>query len=156
EREERTIDLPDPEATRALGRRLGEKLFPGAVIALVGQLGAGKTQLVRAVAAGLGVPDARVVTIPTSIPLQHHQGRRPDMDYSDVYRVANERVFEDLGVEEYLESEDWVCLIEWADRVAGCLPADHLRITLQVTGETSRRARLEATGPRHTALLRDI
>ena len=56
------IDLPDLEATRQLGRRLGELLFPGAVVALVGELGAGKTHLTRAVAEGLGVADSRVVT----------------------------------------------------------------------------------------------
>src|SRR4051812_21804739 len=147
---QRTIDLPDPEATTHLGRQLGQALFPGAVLALVGQLGAGKTHLVRAVASGLDVPNGRIVTSPTFVLLQEYAGRLP-MYHFDVYRLPGEAAFAELGVQEYLEG-DGVCLIEWADRALGCLPADHLRITLDVTGPSSRRATLDAFGPRHATL----
>jgi tRNA threonylcarbamoyladenosine biosynthesis protein TsaE len=146
-----TIDLPDPEATSALGRRLGAVLFPGAVVALIGQLGAGKTHLVRAVAEGLEVPDARLVTSPTFVLIQEYPGRLPVYHF-DAYRLSGSASFADLGVHEYLEG-DGVCLIEWADRVAGCLPPEHLRVLLSVTSETSRQARLEAHGGRYEALL---
>jgi tRNA threonylcarbamoyladenosine biosynthesis protein TsaE len=146
-----TIDLPDLEATRTFGHRLAERLFPGAVVALVGELGAGKTYLARAIAEGLGVADGRVVTSPTFVLIQEHQGRLPIYHF-DAYRLRAEADFADLGVNEYFEGNG-VCLVEWADRVPGCLPADHLRVTLTVTGETSRRATVEATGPRHAPVL---
>lgn len=145
------VDLPDLAATESFGRRLGEQLFPGAVVALVGPLGAGKTHLTRHVAEGLGIPDGRVVTSPTFVLVQEYRGRLPVYHF-DAYRLRGEREFADLGVYEYFEG-DGVCLVEWADRVTGCLPADHLRITLAVTGETSRRVHVEATGPRHAALV---
>jgi tRNA threonylcarbamoyladenosine biosynthesis protein TsaE len=146
-----TIDLPDVEATRTLGRRLAARLFPGAIVALIGELGAGKTQLSRALAVGLGVADERIVTSPTFVLIQEYQGRLPIYHF-DAYRLTSAGEFADLGVDEYFAS-DGVCLVEWADRVQGCLPEDHLRITLTITGATSRRATLEATGPRHASLL---
>ena len=94
-----TIDLPDPAATHALGVRLGRLLFPGAVVALVGQLGAGKTHLVRAVAEGLGVPDGRAVTSPTFVLIQEYEGRLPVYHF-DVYRLAGAAPFADLGAHE--------------------------------------------------------
>jgi tRNA threonylcarbamoyladenosine biosynthesis protein TsaE len=147
----RGVQLADLDATLALGRDLGRRLFPGAVVALVGPLGAGKTHLTRGLAEGLGVPDGRVVTSPTFVLLQEYHGRLPIYHF-DTYRLASEVAFDDLGVGEQLEG-DGVCVIEWADRVPNSLPADHLRITLTVTGTTSRRALLEATGPRHRALV---
>jgi tRNA threonylcarbamoyladenosine biosynthesis protein TsaE len=146
-----TLDLQDLGATEALGRRLGGLLFRGAVVALVGPLGAGKTHLARAIAEGAGVSDGRVVTSPTFVLIQEYQGRLPVYHF-DAYRLRGEGEFFDLGAHEYLEG-DGVCLVEWADRVTGCLPADHLRITLEVTGETSRRATVEAHGPAHARVL---
>jgi tRNA threonylcarbamoyladenosine biosynthesis protein TsaE len=145
------MDLPDLAATEELGRRLGRVLFPGAVVALVGPLGAGKTHLTRAVAAGLGVPDPRIVTSPTFVLIQEYQGRLPVYHF-DAYRLSGAAPFAELGVHEYLEG-DGVCLIEWADRVEECLPAEHLRITLSVTGETARQALLEARGEPYEQLL---
>jgi tRNA threonylcarbamoyladenosine biosynthesis protein TsaE len=146
--------LSDLDATVAFGRRLGERLFPGAVVALVGPLGAGKTHLARAVAEGLGVPDGRVVTSPTFVLVQEYQGRLPVYHF-DAYRLRGEAEFAELGAAEYFEG-DGVCLVEWADRARGCLPPEHLRVTLTITGETSRRADLEARGGRYEALLQSL
>ncbi len=146
------VDLPHPEATERLGRRLGALLFPGAVVALVGQLGAGKTYLSRAIAAGLGVPGSATVTSPTFVLVQEYEGGRLPVFHFDAYRLAGEDEFAELGAAEYFEGRG-VCLVEWAERVPGCLPADHLGIELLVTGPLSRRARLTATGPRHESLL---
>jgi tRNA threonylcarbamoyladenosine biosynthesis protein TsaE len=145
------MDLPSLEATDAFGRRLGGLLWPGAVVALVGELGAGKTHLARAVALGLGVPDGRVVTSPTFVLVQEYQGRLPVFHF-DAYRLRSEAEFAELGAEEYFQSGG-VCLVEWADRVPHCLPPEHLRVSLQITGQTARRAVLEAHGPAYQALL---
>ncbi|HEX5271278.1 MAG TPA: tRNA (adenosine(37)-N6)-threonylcarbamoyltransferase complex ATPase subunit type 1 TsaE, partial [Gemmataceae bacterium] len=149
-----TLDLPDLAATEALGRRLGRLLFPGAVIALVGPLGAGKTHLTRAVAEGLDIADPRAVSSPTFVLIQEYPARLPVYHF-DAYRLRGEGEFLDLGAHEYLDGAG-VCLVEWADRVPGCLPADHLRVELAVTGETSRRATLTARGERYEALVRGL
>lgn len=145
------VDLPDAAATDAFGRRLGTLLFPGAVVVLVGQLGAGKTQLSRAVALGLGLPDGRIVTSPTFVLIQEYPARLPVYHF-DVYRLRSAAEFFELAAGEYLEG-DGVCLLEWGDRVEALLPPDRLRVTLTVTGETARRATVEATGPRHAAVV---
>jgi tRNA threonylcarbamoyladenosine biosynthesis protein TsaE len=144
------LELPDPATTEALGRRLAGVLFPGAVVALVGPLGAGKTHLVRAVASGLGA-DPRAVSSPTFVLVQEYQGRLP-LFHFDAYRLQGAGAFFDLGVHEYFESAG-VCFVEWADRVGECLPEEHLRITLTVTGATSRSAEIEGTGDRYEALV---
>src|SRR5207302_3612483 len=131
------IDVPDLAATTAFGRRLGELLFPGAVIALVGPLGAGKTHLVRAVAEGLGIADSRAVSSPTFVLIQEYNARLPIYHF-DAYRLRRPEEFADLGVQEYFEGNG-VCLIEWADRVLECLPTEHVRIDMRVTGESSRQ-----------------
>jgi tRNA threonylcarbamoyladenosine biosynthesis protein TsaE len=147
-------DLPNPEATQALGRHLGHLLFPGAVVALIGPLGAGKTHLVRAIAEGLDIPDSRVVTSPTFVLIQEYQGRLPIYHF-DAYRLRGSGEFGELGSQEYFDG-DGVCLVEWADRVAESLPTEHLRLTLEVTGETSRSVRIEAIGSRYEPLLQQL
>ncbi len=149
-----TLDLPDLAATEALGRRLGRLLFPGVVVALVGPLGAGKTHLTRAVAEGLGIADRRAVSSPTFVLIQEYRARLPVYHF-DAYRLRGEAEFFDLGAHEYFEGSG-VCLVEWADRVPGCLPPEHLRIELAVTGETSRRATLTGLGDRYEALVRGL
>src|SRR5207237_8651239 len=101
--------------------RLAEQLFPGAVVALVGPLGAGKTHLVRAVAEGLGIASSRVVSSPTFVLIQEYHARLPIYHF-DAYRLRTAEDFADLGVHEYFEGSG-VCLVEWADRVQACLPA---------------------------------
>jgi tRNA threonylcarbamoyladenosine biosynthesis protein TsaE len=147
------LDLPDLAATEAFGRRLGTLLFPGAIIALVGPLGAGKTHLTRAVVEGLG-GDGGSVTSPTFVLIQEYAARLPVYHF-DAYRLSGGADFFDLGAHEYFEGGG-VCLVEWADRVPGALPAEHLLVELTVTGETARRVRVEGCGPRHAALARAL
>src|SRR5271165_5127652 len=105
------LDLLDLAATEAFGRRLGALLFPGAIVALIGPLGAGKTHLTRAVAEGLGVTDSRVVTSPTFVLIQEYDGTLPIYHF-DAYRLRGDAEFAELGAHEYFESGG-VCLIEW-------------------------------------------
>jgi tRNA threonylcarbamoyladenosine biosynthesis protein TsaE len=153
-RASRQIHIGDLEATVRLGHALGRALFPGAVIGLVGPLGAGKTQLVRAVAESLEIPNSRVVSSPTFVLIQEYAGRLPIYHF-DAYRLGSEREFMDLGVNEYFQGYG-VSLVEWADRVPACLPAERLMIELEVTGNTSRTAKLEATGERYVEVLNGI
>ena len=141
------VDVADLAATGVVGHRLGALLFPGAVVALIGPLGAGKTHLVRAIAEGLQIADIRAVSSPTFVLIQEYSARLPIYHF-DAYRLSGPGELFDLGVHEYFEG-DGVCLVEWADRVEACLPAEHLRVTLEITGETSRRLTIEARGERY-------
>jgi tRNA threonylcarbamoyladenosine biosynthesis protein TsaE len=144
-------DAADLAATQRLGRSLGSLLFPGAVIALIGPLGAGKTHLVRAVAEGLGLTQPLAVTSPTFVLIQEYLARLPIYHF-DAYRLASCQELFDLGCLEYFEG-DGVSLVEWADRVEECLPSEHLRIVIAVTGLESRRFEIEGRGERYAALV---
>ncbi len=145
-----TLTVCDLAGTEAFGRRLGAVLFPGAVVALNGRLGAGKTHLVRAICEGLGVLNPAAVCSPTYTLVHEYPGPTPVYHF-DAYRLTGPREFHDLGADEYL-SGDGVCLIEWAERVTEALPADHLRIDIEPVGDTGRRFTLTATGDRHAAV----
>src|SRR5689334_21452198 len=108
------IELPDLAATTALGIRLAAVLEPGDVIALIGELGAGKTHLVRAIAEGLGIADSRVVNSPTFVLLQEYAARLP-IYHLDAYRLSGAGDLFDLGIHETFE-RGGVTLVEWADR----------------------------------------
>jgi tRNA threonylcarbamoyladenosine biosynthesis protein TsaE len=148
------LDIGNLAGTESFGRRLGAALFPGAVVALIGPLGAGKTQLVRAVAEGLEIADSRVVSSPTFVLIQEYNARLPIFHF-DAYRLEGPGEFFDLGVHEYFEGQG-ICLVEWADRVEGCLPPEHLRLTLAITGPTSRRLSAEGRGGRYAEVVRKL
>ena len=145
-----TIELRNLQDTDAFGRRLGALLFPGAVVALVGPLGAGKTHLVRAIAQGLGIANPDVVSSPTFVLIQEYEARLPIYHF-DAYRLTHEAEFAELGVQEYFEA-DGVCLIEWADKVRGVLPRDYLEIRITITGEESRRVEVEGRGKKYQSV----
>ena len=149
-----TVDAPDFAATEALGRRLGGLLFPGAVVALVGQLGAGKTHLTRAIAEGLGVRNPAAVNSPTFVLIQEYPARLPVFHF-DAYRLSGPREFAELGAEEYFHG-DGVSVVEWADKVADVMPAERLTVTITLTGPTSRRFEIEARGGRYEAVVRGL
>jgi tRNA threonylcarbamoyladenosine biosynthesis protein TsaE len=149
-----SFDVSDPTGTGVFGRRLAGVLFPGAVVALVGPLGAGKTQLVRAIAEGLGITDGRVVSSPTFVLIQEYDARLPIYHF-DAYRLKNPAEFANLGVEEYFAG-DGVCLIEWADRVEKYLPPEYLRVELTITGPTSRHFEVAGIGPGYEAIVAQL
>jgi len=144
------IEVDDLAGTEALGRRLGRLLFPGAVVALIGPLGAGKTHFVRAIAEGLDIPNPRVVNSPTFVLCQEYDARLP-IAHFDAYRLRNATDFAELGVMEFFENEG-VVLIEWADRVEAALPVEHLRVTIEPSGETRRRFTFDGVGDRYIGL----
>src|SRR6478735_8234815 len=96
------IEIPNLDATRAFGQRLAGLLFPGAVVALVGPLGAGKTHFTRAVVEGLG-GDGRRVSSPTFALVHEYAGCRLPVYHFDTYRLPDETAFADLGVGEYFD-----------------------------------------------------
>jgi tRNA threonylcarbamoyladenosine biosynthesis protein TsaE len=146
-----TLEVPDLAGTEALGRRLGPLLFPGAVIALVGQLGAGKTHFTRAVAEGLQVRNPAAVNSPTFVLIQEYPARLPIYHF-DAYRLNSAQDFADLGTDEYFHG-DGVCLIEWADRFPDVLPAERLEVRIHILDPNRRRFDVTAVGSRYDQII---
>lgn len=138
------LESDSVDATRASGRTIGELAAPDTVIALVGPLGAGKTQLVKGIALGLDVPDERKVTSPTFVIMKQHPGRLT-LFHADAYRVTGDDL-EAIGLSEWCTSGG-VVVVEWADRVVEFLPDDRLHIDIESTGPETRRLVCAATGP---------
>lgn len=141
--------------TDKLGHALASVLTDGLPIALNGQLGSGKTRFVRALCSGLGI-DTSVVNSPTFVIMQLYTDGRIPVAHFDTYRLGDLDEFLSIGADEYLLSGDWLCLIEWADRIAEVLPEDHLEIRIAQVAETSREFQLTSTGPRSHAIIQAL
>lgn len=153
EAEHFVYEANDEAATVELGAALAEVLPNGSVVALCGTLGAGKTRLVQAIAAASGIERRQVVS-PTFVLVQEYHGRRT-IYHVDAYRLRDEDEFLELGPDEYFES-DGLTLVEWADRVANCLPRQYLEIEIEVTGDQSRRFTITAHGERYREVVRRL
>ena len=123
--------------TLALGRQLAASLRAGDVLALSGEVGAGKTHLVKGIAEGLGV-DPETVTSPTFGLIQLYDGGSVPLVHIDLYRLDDARQLDGIGFDEALD-ERAVCLVEWPELAEDRLPADTLRLRLSHLGETLRR-----------------
>jgi tRNA threonylcarbamoyladenosine biosynthesis protein TsaE len=147
-----TIDLVSHSSlhTERLGERLAAHAEPGDVIALWGELGAGKTVLARGIAIGLGI-DEDTVTSPTFIILHEHFGGRLPLYHLDLYRLDPSQLGS-TGWEEALDAGG-VTVIEWPDRAGDELPPDRVDVRLEHVAETKRKVTVEPTGPRSRRLV---
>jgi nicotinamidase/pyrazinamidase len=143
----------DEAATERFGAALARALPAGTTIALLGTLGAGKTRLVQALAAALGVPREQVVS-PTFVLHQQYHGSR-SINHLDAYRLHDEDEFRELGVEELFDS-DALTIIEWAERIAAALPDEYLQIEIEVTGPTERRFTVRSVGQRFEPVIAEL
>jgi tRNA threonylcarbamoyladenosine biosynthesis protein TsaE len=127
-----------PAETEKLGEQLGRAARPGLVIALTGDLGAGKTQFVKGLARGLGVT-ARVQS-PTFALVNEYGGGRLKLFHIDLYRLETREQILSAGLEEYF-SPDGAAVIEWAERIADCglRIADWKRVKIEIVSETERK-----------------
>jgi tRNA threonylcarbamoyladenosine biosynthesis protein TsaE len=138
-------------ATHALGARLGRLLAPGDVVALAGELGAGKTQLVRGACAGAGVAESEVSS-PSFAIVATYAGRIP-VHHADLYRISDEDELYGTGFGDLVGGEG-ALLVEWADRIPAALPAERLTITLahDARRPNVRRVEIVGTGERAAEL----
>ncbi|MFS0865363.1 tRNA (adenosine(37)-N6)-threonylcarbamoyltransferase complex ATPase subunit type 1 TsaE [Fredinandcohnia sp. 179-A 10B2 NHS] len=139
-----------PDETLNFSLRLAEKLQPGDVITLEGDLGAGKTTFTKGLAKGLGI--TRTVNSPTFTIIKEYQGRLP-LYHMDVYRLENSD--EDLGFDEYFEG-DGVTVVEWAHLIEEQLPNERLIISIEHQGDTSRKISVTPFGARYQELCKEI
>ncbi len=145
-----TLASGAPERTRAIGRAMGAAAEPGSMICLVGPLGAGKTELAKGVAEGLGV--RTVVTSPTFVLMNEHVGRLR-LFHIDAYRLDDPEEALAAGLFDERQASG-VSVVEWADRLDGWLPTDRLEINLvpDANGGDDRTLRWRACGSAHTRL----
>lgn len=125
------------EETVLLGQKLAAKLKKGSIVALVGDLGSGKTIFTKGIAQGLGVKNARYVNSPTFVIIKEYKGKMP-LYHFDLYRLNHYSSFDAMNYEEYFYG-DGVTVIEWADKIRELLPKKYIEVKLSVIDEGKRR-----------------
>jgi tRNA threonylcarbamoyladenosine biosynthesis protein TsaE len=135
-----TVVSSSPAETQAAGERLGARLEAGAVVACVGELGAGKTCFLQGLARGLGVRSA--VTSPTFVLVNEYAGRLR-VHHLDAYRTGTLSELLDIGIEEFMYG-DGVTVIEWADKLLPLLPPSTITVTITGLGDEPRRIVIDA------------
>lgn len=148
---EAVVRLASLRATRELGARLGSLLRPGDFVGLAGELGAGKTVLVRAICEALEVPEG-LVSSPTFAIVNLYEGGRIPVHHADLYRLGSLEELHGTGFFD-LPGGASVLLVEWIDRIPGAAPEEWLRIELSHRGPRSREARLAGHGARGRELV---
>lgn len=148
------VQTSDVAETRRLAHRIGEKIEHPLVIALKGDLGAGKTAFVQGLAKGLGVSERYYVTSPTFTFINEYPARLR-LYHVDLYRIYDIEEVDDLGLDEIL-SADGVVAIEWADKFPEILPREMLDINIRAAREKTRRLFFSAYGRWPVNLLKEI
>ena len=142
------------EETRNLGQRIGEHIQAGTVLALYGDLGSGKTVFVQGLGVGLNVPEDYPITSPTYTLINEYPGRIK-LYHVDLYRIDAPEEMEDTGLDDIFGTAA-VMAIEWADRLGGTLPGDHIKIQFEINETEDRIIKCSAYGQREVDLLRII
>lgn len=140
--------------TIEFGKRVGNQLIEGDVIALVGELGSGKTWLAKGLALGLGVSPDIVITSPSFSLVNEYEGRYP-FYHIDLYRLEGIADLQSAGIDHYL-NERGVVAIEWADRWPGILPVQRIWVKLAIMNENHRQIILSGKHPHAQGILRSI
>ncbi len=141
------------ERTEAVGRELGELLGPGDFVSLTGELGAGKTTIVRGIASGLAVADT--VSSPSFLIIQEYRGKYP-VFHGDFYRLGSYQELEDIGWDEY-SRRDGVILIEWGNLIPEALPDGRLDIEIrQPLVESGRLLKFIPHGEHYTTVVEEL
>ena len=145
----------NPASTLSFGKRLGKKLKAGSIIALIGELGCGKTLLTRGICAGLGVSE-RYVNSPTFVLINEYQGKFP-VYHMDLYRLNNVTEEFEIGILDYLaRAGSGIIVVEWAEKILSLLPQDFLQVQFETLSARSRQLELASVGTRFDSLLTEI
>ena len=142
------------DETQKLGQKIGTLIKQPLIIALMGDLGSGKTALVQGLAKGLEVPEGYYITSPTFTLINEYPGRFP-LVHVDLYRLESIDDLEDVGLEELLYGQS-VIAIEWAEKLTGRQPTDQLLVTMEIIDDECRKLTLDATGQDEVNLIRAL
>ena len=140
--------------TIRIGKSIGSLLLPGDVVALVGELGTGKTQFIKGLAVGVGIGKPTYISSPSFTLINEYKGKIP-FYHIDLFRLRAQKEAEDLGLEEYFQSGG-ITAIEWADRIPSLLPREMLWIQISYTGENTRSLEIIGKGKRYLNLVDQI
>jgi len=142
-----------PEATRQLGRNLGKNLFAGSIVALIGELGSGKTTLVQGIGQGLRIKS--LIKSPSFVIIHEYNGSLP-LYHFDLYRLDKIEEIFSLGYEEYFYQKKGVVVIEWAEKIKDLLPAEYLQINLETVSLSKRKITAQAYGSSYRKLIKKM
>ena len=123
-------------------------------MALIGQLGAGKTYITKGIAEGLGVKDRKEVTSPSFVLVKQYMGRVPIYHF-DAYRLRSPDEMYDIDCVGFFWGNG-ISIVEWADKVMECLPDDFIKITIETVGQTSRYIHISYKGERYRNFMEDF
>jgi tRNA threonylcarbamoyladenosine biosynthesis protein TsaE len=140
--------------TIRLGKRIGRLLIVGDVVALVGELGAGKTQFIKGLAAGVGIGNPTYISSPSFTLINEYPGKIP-FYHVDLFRLERETEAEELGLEDYFQGEG-ITAIEWADKIPSLLPKEMLFIHIAYTGKNTRSIEMIGKGKRFEDLVNQL
>jgi tRNA threonylcarbamoyladenosine biosynthesis protein TsaE len=126
-----------PEETLELGYKFGKKLKAGSVVALIGELGTGKTVFTKGIAKALGVNEYEYVNSPSFVIVKEYGSKKTPLYHFDLYRLKKEDDLDTVGCEEYFYSKG-ISVVEWADRAPGILPERHITVKFRHLGKDRR------------------
>jgi tRNA threonylcarbamoyladenosine biosynthesis protein TsaE len=140
--------------TIRIGKNIGSLLLPGDVVALVGELGSGKTQFVKGMALGVGVGKPTYISSPSFTLINEYPGRIP-FYHIDLFRLGWEKEAEELGLEDYFQGKG-ITAIEWAEKISSLLPKEILLIHIVYKGKNTRSLEITGKGKRYLNLVDQI
>jgi len=145
------LQTKNTSETIRIGKKIGTRLLPGDVLALSGELGAGKTQFIKGLAQGMGFGKPIYISSPSFTLINEYPGRIP-FYHIDLFRLKGENEAEELGLEEYFHGGG-VTAIEWADKIPSLLPKEILWIHIHYTGKNTRSLEIFVKGKRYEELM---
>ena len=148
------IQTKSASETIRIGRSIGGRLLPGDVVALVGELGAGKTQFIKGLAAGAGIGNPTYISSPSFTLINEYPGK-VTFYHIDLFRLGKEEEAEELGLEDYFQGEG-ITAIEWADKIPSLLPKELLLIHIAYTGKNTRCLEISGKGGRYHKLAEEL
>jgi tRNA threonylcarbamoyladenosine biosynthesis protein TsaE len=140
--------------TIRIGKSIGSRLLPGDVVALVGELGAGKTQFIKGLAAGAGIRNSAYISSPSFTLINEYPGKMT-FYHVDLFRLGKEKEAEELGLEDYFQSKG-ITAIEWADKIPSLLPRELLLIRIAHTGKNRRSLEIIGKGKRYEEIVNQL
>ncbi|MEW6570780.1 MAG: tRNA (adenosine(37)-N6)-threonylcarbamoyltransferase complex ATPase subunit type 1 TsaE [Nitrospirota bacterium] len=130
----------EPEETKEVGFRLGRLLKPGDIVCLYGELGAGKTTMVKGIARAIGIDERQIISVSFTIVTEYQS--RPPLVHIDLYRIDSDAEIPELGLWDYVR-DDTISVIEWPEKVERELPDGVIRVTIRPVDENTREITIE-------------